>query len=61
MCAGLLWDHCADRTTLRVFYGEEDPGRAARATVLDLGSASRERFSRSAAERDAAVQHASGL
>jgi tRNA(Arg) A34 adenosine deaminase TadA len=42
-CAGLIWDAALDPRTLRVLYAADDPGRVARETVLDAGSAERRR------------------
>lgn len=61
-CAGLLWAAAARPATLRVVYGEDDPGPSARNTVLCHGSEARRRFARSPDERSARclVQHAPG-
>ena len=50
MCAGLLWELSAVPGTVRVYYAHEDPGSAARNTVLCPGSATRARFARSEEE-----------
>lgn len=46
MCAGLIWDATQDRARVLVEYLEDDPGRSAQGTVLDLGSEERRRASR---------------
>ncbi len=53
MCAGLLWDRSRERGTVLVFYAEDDPGPAARNTVLCPGSDMRKRFSRTREELEA--------
>jgi len=53
MCAGLIWCGASDLRSLTVYYGEEDRGRAARQTVLTLGSPERSRWSRD----EAALRH----
>lgn len=53
-CAGLLWAAAADPARLRVVYADDDPGPAARNTVLCPGSDPRRRFARTAAELQAA-------
>ncbi|MCO5166734.1 MAG: Bd3614 family nucleic acid deaminase [Planctomycetes bacterium] len=52
-CAGLLWAAAADPARLRVVYAQDDPGPAARNTVLCLGSDPRRRFARTTAELQA--------
>jgi tRNA(Arg) A34 adenosine deaminase TadA len=56
MCAGLVWDRAEDRSQPLVVYGEDDPGRAARATVLDAGSDERRRFAQDAGEATRVLQ-----
>jgi len=53
MCAGLLWESSAAPGSVRVVFAEDDPGSAARNTVLCPGSEMRARFARSRAEREA--------
>ncbi|HZU96016.1 MAG TPA: Bd3614 family nucleic acid deaminase [Planctomycetota bacterium] len=53
MCAGLLWDRSRERGTVLVFYAEDDPGPAARNTVLCPGSDMRKLFARTSAELEA--------
>jgi tRNA(Arg) A34 adenosine deaminase TadA len=48
LCAGLVWDAAEDPRALAVFYGEDDPLRYARETVLDAGSMARRRVARDA-------------
>ena len=62
MCAGLIWDASTDRARVLVEYLEDDVGRSAQGTVLDLGSEERRRFSRGTAELSAVCQsHHPGL
>jgi tRNA(Arg) A34 adenosine deaminase TadA len=56
MCAGLVWDQAEDRRHVLVVYGEDDPGRGARATVLDADSAERRRFASGPAEASRVLQ-----
>ena len=43
MCAGMIWDAAQDVSSLRVVYGQHDPGTKAQNTVLDVGSEARRR------------------
>lgn len=43
MCAGMIWECAEDLNSLRVFYGQDDPGSMAKATVLDPHSHERTR------------------
>ena len=53
MCAGLVWDLAEQPGTVAVYYAEDDPGSAARNTVLCPGSDARALFARTPAEREA--------
>jgi tRNA(Arg) A34 adenosine deaminase TadA len=53
MCAGLLWELSEVPGTVLVYYAHDDPGSAARNTILCPGSPTRARFARSDAERAA--------
>jgi tRNA(Arg) A34 adenosine deaminase TadA len=57
MCAGLLWDSAADAFEQTVFYGDDDPGRYARETVLDARSMARRRVTTNERELRAVLQH----
>jgi len=50
MCAGLVWELAAAPGSVLVHFEEDDPGPAARETILHPGSALRRRFARSADE-----------
>jgi len=50
MCAGLVWELSEEPGTVAVFFAADDPGSAARNTVLCPGSAMRARFARTPAE-----------
>jgi tRNA(Arg) A34 adenosine deaminase TadA len=56
MCAAMIWHCAADPASIRVFYGEDDPGPNAKLTVLTPGSFERKRASRNAAEVDLALE-----
>ncbi len=53
MCAGLVWELASEPGTVAVYYAEDDPGTAARNTVLCPGSEARALFARSPRERSA--------
>jgi tRNA(Arg) A34 adenosine deaminase TadA len=53
LCAGLLWELSARPGTVSAFFLEDDPGPAARNTMLTPGSEVRARFARSPEERAA--------
>ena len=36
MCAGMIFESCEDNSDVEVIYAQEDPGRLARETILDL-------------------------
>ncbi|MCM2277419.1 MAG: Bd3614 family nucleic acid deaminase [Oligoflexia bacterium] len=42
MCAGMIWHCTRDLASLRVFYGEDDPGPHARNTALTLNCSARD-------------------
>lgn len=43
MCAGVIWTCSEDPLSIQVYYSQFDPGRNARSTILDPGSAERRR------------------
>ena len=51
MCAGLAWELAEEPGALEVYYALEDPGPAARDSVLEVGSNARRRFARTPDER----------
>lgn len=52
MCAGLAWQLASEPGGLEVFYAREDPGPAARNSILREGSEARARFARSEGARN---------
>jgi len=48
MCAGMIWSAARDPLSLRVFFGKDDPGPKARATVLSANSFERIRVAQAA-------------
>ncbi|MCM2323757.1 MAG: Bd3614 family nucleic acid deaminase [Oligoflexia bacterium] len=56
MCAGMIW-HCAeDIQSLKVFFGEDDPGPHGRNTALTVGTAARATAAHGDAEFRAPVE-----
>lgn len=56
MCAGMIWTCAADLSSLRVIYGEFDPGPGARETILDANSPDRRRLPRLPGELKLEIQ-----
>jgi tRNA(Arg) A34 adenosine deaminase TadA len=56
MCAAAIWQASENPFSLRIFYGQDDPGPCARLTVFTPHSFERKRVSSSAAELAAEVE-----
>jgi tRNA(Arg) A34 adenosine deaminase TadA len=60
MCAGMIWESLEDRMDFKVYFAEHDPGRRAKNTVLQTGSAERLRFARSSDEQNLLISELYG-
>lgn len=56
MCAAMIWRLCEAPASLKVYYGEDDPGPNARQTLFHPGSPERLRTCASEEERQAAFE-----
>jgi len=57
MCSGMIWNTAQDLHSLKVYFGETDPGPKGKQTVLTLGTPERRRASRNESELHLAIEH----
>lgn len=57
MCAGMIWHSSVDRNSLKVYYGNDDPGPGAKNTILSPFTFDRKQVTQDPSELQLNLQH----